>query len=161
MLYIADSILHDIQLAEDAVSEAFIKIIKNLEKINIVDCYRTRGLVVIIVRNVSFDVLRRQKHYQSLSLEDFSENIGYDEPAFDNLTTKEACNKIAGCISSLCKNYIDILHLKIGFDLSYQEIGNILGISPDNAKMRLSRARKALKYKLQKEEDDYEQRSAK
>lgn len=60
MLYIANGILNDIHLAEDAVSEAFMKIIDNLEKINTVDCYQTRGFVVIIVRNVSLDLLRRQ-----------------------------------------------------------------------------------------------------
>ena len=34
MLYIARSILHDHYLAEDAVVEAFIRIINNLNKIN-------------------------------------------------------------------------------------------------------------------------------
>lgn len=56
MLYTAKSILHETHLAEDAVSEAFIKIINNLEKINVIDCYQTRGFIVIIVRNTSIDL---------------------------------------------------------------------------------------------------------
>ncbi len=153
MLYIANSILHEIHLAEDAVSEAFIKIINNLDKINIVDCYRTRGFVVIIVRNVAFDMLRRQKRNQTILLEDYSDDLRYDEPAFDNLITRDACDKIAGCIAKLNKNYSDILYLKMELDCSYEEMGKILGISQENAKTRLGRARKALKEELKKEGD--------
>lgn len=153
MLYIANSILHDIHHAEDAVSEAFIKIIDNLDKINVIDCYRTRGFVVIIVRNVALDILRRQKRYQSMPLEDYNEDFGYEEPAFDNLFIKDACDKIVRCIGRLNKNYSDILYLKIELVCSYEEMGKILGISQENAKMRLCRARKALKVELKREED--------
>jgi RNA polymerase sigma-70 factor (ECF subfamily) len=158
MLYIANSILHDIHLAEDAVSEAFIKIINNCEKINIIDCYRTRGFVVIIVRNVALDMLRRQKRRQTIPLEDYSDNLGYEEPGFDNITVKEICEKVVYCMSKLNKNYSDILYLKMEFNCSYEEIGKILEISQENAKTRLSRARKALKEELKKEDDCHDQR---
>ena len=151
MLYIANSILKEIYLAEDAVSEAFLKIIDNLEKIDIVDCYRTRGFAVIIVRNVAIDMLRKQEKKQVVSFEEYGEDIGYEELAFDNITVKEACDKIMGCIEGLRKDYSDILYLKLEFDCSYEEIGKILNISPENAKMRLFRARKSLMKKLNKE----------
>lgn len=161
MLYIADSILHDIHLAEDAVSEAFIKIMNNLEKINIVDSYRTRGFVVVVVRNVALDMLRRQKRMQMISVEDYSDSIGYEEPDFANITAKEACEMIEGCISRLNKNYADILYLKMEFECSYEEIGKILGINQENVKTRLCRARRALKTELEKEDDYYDHGKAK
>lgn len=151
MLYIANTILNEVHLAEDAVSEAFIKIIDNLEKINIVNCYQTRGFVVIIVRNVAIDMLRKQKKKQIVPLEEDDYDLSYEEPAFDNFSVKEACDKIKNCIGNLKKNYSDILYLKVEFDCSFEEIGKILGISTENAKMRLSRARKALKKELKKE----------
>jgi RNA polymerase sigma-70 factor (ECF subfamily) len=153
MLYIADGILHDIHLAEDAVSEAFIKIIKNLEKINPADCYRTRGFVVIIVRNVALDMLKSRKRSRTIPIEDYSDSIGYEEPDYNNITAKEACEKITGCINRLNKNYSDVLYLKTEFDCSYEEIGKMLGISQANVKTRLSRARKALIAELKKEDD--------
>lgn len=156
MLYVANNILQDIHLAEDAVSEAFIKIMNNLEKINEVDSYRTRGFIVIIVRNIALDILRKRKRVQLLPLDDYSENMSYTDPAFDNLTTKEACDKLTRCIGSLSKNYSDILYLKIELDCSYDEIGNILNISPENAKIRLHRARKALIALLEKEGKNYD-----
>lgn len=93
MLYIADSILHDVHLAEDAVSEAFIKIINNLDKINPKDCYWTRGFVVIIVRNVALDMLRKQKKSKETMI-DFDDSISYEDLNFDNITAEEACQKI-------------------------------------------------------------------
>ena len=43
MFRIAKGILHDTHLAEDAVSEAFVRIIDNLEKINLSDRNKTKG----------------------------------------------------------------------------------------------------------------------
>ncbi len=86
MLYIANSILHEIHLAEDAVSEAFIKIISNLEKIDTVDCYRTRGFGAIIVRNVANDMLRKQRNNNIIPFEDYDDYLGYEEPAFDDFS---------------------------------------------------------------------------
>jgi len=60
----------------------------------------------------------------------------------------EACDKIVDAISRLNKNYSDILYLKIKINYSNDEISKILGISQENAKMRLSRAQKALKEQL-------------
>ena len=154
MLYTAKSILHETHLAEDAVSEAFIKIINNLEKINIIDCYRTRGFIVIIVRSVAFDILRRQNRNQTVPFEDYKEYPDSSkEPVFDDVSAREACSRIADCIARLNKNYSDILYLKIEMGYSYEEIGKMLGITPENAKVRLNRARKALKEQLRKEGD--------
>lgn len=152
MLYIANSILHDIHLAEDAVSEAFIKIINNLDKINIDDCYRTRGFVVIIVRNIALDMLRKKKRSKETMVDYYDDSIPYEESNFENITVEEAYQKVIRCIGRLNKNYSDILYLKIEFDYSYKEIGNLLGITQGNVKTRLSRARKALKIELDKED---------
>lgn len=152
MLYIADSILHDIHLAEDAVSEAFIKIINNLDKININDCYRTRGFVVIIVRNTALDILRKQRRSKETMVDYYDDSILYVEPDFENITVEEAYQKVIRCIGRLNKNYSDVLYLKIEFDYTYKEIGDLLGITQGNVKTRLSRARKALKIELDKED---------
>lgn len=151
MLYVANSILKENHLAEDAVSEAFIKIIDNLEKINEIDCYRTRGFVVIIVRNTALDMLRKQKKEQTIPLEENENYQDCKEPALDSLSAKEVCDKITGCIAKLNKTYSDILYIKVAMDCSCEEIAKILGISPANAKMRLCRARKALIEELKKE----------
>lgn len=161
MLYIANSILHETHLAEDAVSEAFIRIIDNLEKINTINDHQTRGFVVIIVRNISLDLLRRQNRNQTKPLDDYIEYSEYKEPVLDDITARDACDKIADSIAKLNKNYSDILYLKMELKYSNKEISEILGISQENVKMRLSRARKALKKQLQKEGDFYDRQGTK
>ncbi|WP_165613382.1 RNA polymerase sigma factor [Desulfotruncus arcticus] len=113
MLYIANSILHETHLAEDAVSEAFIRIIDNLEKINTINDHQTRGFVVIIVRNISLDLLRRQNRNQTKPLDDYIEYSEYKEPVLDDIAARGACDKIADSIAKLNKNYSDILYLKM------------------------------------------------
>ena len=56
MKHIAMKILGDEHLAEDAVHNAFVKIISNLEKFNKIDCQETRNLIVIIIRSASIDM---------------------------------------------------------------------------------------------------------
>jgi hypothetical protein len=53
MFYIANQILKDDYLSEDAVEQTFVKIIENLDNISDVDCHKTKSYIVIMVRNCS------------------------------------------------------------------------------------------------------------
>ena len=64
MLYTARKILNDNALAEDAVSESIEKIIHNIDKIKEISCYQTRAYIVIIVRSVSLNMLKRLKKHK-------------------------------------------------------------------------------------------------
>lgn len=61
MFKVAYRVLNDYQLAQDAVQTAFINIINNLEKIDEIDCNKTRAFVVIIARNISINLYRKKK----------------------------------------------------------------------------------------------------
>lgn len=72
MLQHAYYILKDISTSEDAVSEAFLRVIKIIEKINELDCLKTRKLMVIIVENISKNIYNQRKRE---ALIDFTEII--------------------------------------------------------------------------------------
>ncbi len=61
MLHIAMKILKDHQLAEDAVQEAFLRLVKNFSKVGQINCPRTRMFTVIIVRNISLSLPVRHR----------------------------------------------------------------------------------------------------
>ena len=60
MFYIARDILHDDQLSEDAVHDAFVAVSKNLDKVGNPVSAETRRFVSVIVRNVSFNMLSKR-----------------------------------------------------------------------------------------------------
>ena len=62
MYWSAYQILGDSHLAEDAVHEAFLKIIKNFHKIGEINCPRTKNFVVIIVKNTARSILEEKNH---------------------------------------------------------------------------------------------------
>lgn len=79
LFHVAKKILKDNNLAEDALQEAFIRIAKNLHKINEVSSPETKGFVVIIVKHVSISMLK-DKNMNNILYDDFSEvlSIGDD-----------------------------------------------------------------------------------
>ena len=66
MLYTAYNILGNQQDAEDAVSEAFLRIAKNFSKLEKTICPKTANQFVIIVRNISIDIYRKNKRKKEI-----------------------------------------------------------------------------------------------
>lgn len=163
MYWIANHILGDSHLAEDAVHEAFLKIIKNFHKIGEIHCPRTKNFVVIIVRNTARSVLEKENRgpkTQSFT-EDFAgsdmaeasdsywENLssGFDETS-DEVLRKE----IMRTVDSLPDWAADVLTLSAIYGCSTAEIAAIGGISTEAAKKRLQRARVLFQNKMKEGE---------
>jgi RNA polymerase sigma-70 factor (ECF subfamily) len=157
MLYIARGILKEKYSAEDAVSQAFIKIINNLQKISFENCNKTKGLIVIIVRNICYDMLRSEKHEKILPLEEFEDVPEDAQDAPLNLAiSEEGYDFVMACLSDLREQYKDILRLKLVYEYTDEEISKILDISQENVRVRFHRARKALIEVMKKRGDHNE-----
>lgn len=70
MFFVANRILREEYLSEDAVHQAFLRIIDNLDKIDKVDCHKTKGFIVIIVENIAIDFYRKRKRENSISFDE-------------------------------------------------------------------------------------------
>lgn len=145
MKHIALKILGDEHLADDAVHNAFIKIISNLHKFNEIDCQETRNLIVIIIRSVSIDMYRkRNREFENTDVLDTEISTETD---FSSIQAEEILREI----EALPEIYRDVLLLKIEYDYKDREIAKLLGIKVDTVSKRLERARKQLKKQLFKE----------
>lgn len=142
MFYVAKSILKDDYLSEDAVHDAFINIAKSLDNISDVTSSRTKGYVVIIVRNISFNILKKQKPF--VEIEDFEENVSYDISLEDEILSKLSFDFIIEEIMNLPVIYKDVLYLSYVEELSTQEISKLINISNEAVKKRLQRGRRKL-----------------
>lgn len=151
MLSIANKYFNDTCSAEDAVSLAFEKIIKNLQKINFEDCNKTKRLLVIIIRNTCADMRRREPKYETVPLDDCEEADGSGAESLPELlVSEETCEAVLACLGKMKAEHKDILRLKYDFNYTDEQIAQLLGIKAQNARVRLHRARKALIEEMRK-----------
>jgi len=148
MFYVAKCILKDDYLSEDAVHEAFINIAKNMDNISEVKSSRTKGYVVIIVRNISLNMLKKQKPYAEI--DDFNENISSDLNLEDEVMSNMSFDFIIDEIINLPVIYKDVLYLSYVEDLSTQEISRLINIPNETVKKRLQRGKKKLAENIKK-----------
>lgn len=147
MYLCAKEILKDDALAEDAVQDAFLKIIYNFHKIGEVNCNRTKRFVVIVVENISIDIYRKERKMQRVPLETLEEIHQFQTPhQSENLT------EIERAIEELPLIYKHVFQLKFGWGYSNEEIMEILNITRNNLKQRLFRGRQLLLERLKEME---------
>lgn len=139
MFYIANKILRDIYLSEDVVHQAFIRIMNNLDKIEEVDSKKTKAFVVVIVENIAIDCYRKRKKENRVSFDEIEIYIS-DETEKDNLILSD----IEEAILRIQTNYASVLRLKYAQGYSNKEISEILNISEENVRQRISRGKKKL-----------------
>ncbi len=151
-------ILADAGLAEDAIHQSFIKIIRNLDKIDLKDESRTRNFLVIICRNTAIDIYKKR-----LYLNNNSDSINYeiDDEVDDNMINyvepskividRETVNKVAEAIENLPEIYRDVILLEKLYGYTKEEIADLLGVNYETIKKRSIRARKILLKALETE----------
>ena len=139
----AHEILGDYMLAEDAVSEAYIRVYKNLHKIEDPASNRTIAFLVTITKNAALTMLARQKG-QSAGEEDLDETLEDDFNLEEESIAKLDAQGVFALVEQLSWELRSVFLLKYAHDLSHKEIGNSLNISENNVTVRLHRARKKL-----------------
>ena len=145
MFVVARDILKDPYKAEDAVNDAFINIIKNFEKIDAVDSPRTKRFLVIIVRNICFNLLKKDKRHPEVLSDDVSEKDRHTPPAEDKFFDSYSIEKLKEKIITLPAKQRDALYLHVAENMSIKEISSLLGLSSETVKKRIQRARKKLR----------------
>ena len=146
MFYIANQILKDPYLAEDAVHQTFIKIIENLDKIEAVDCHKTKSYVVTMVKNCAINYYNRRRSHIEIPFEEL-ENI-----ITDDIDYQEDLDYLTKAITKLPVIYKAILTLKYVQEYSNAEIAKMLDISEATVRKRLERAKFKVQEILEKEE---------
>ena len=144
MYYVAFQILKDSYEAEDAVHNAFLRVIANMEKIDERNCHKTKGFLVAIVEHTAIDIYRKRKRASA---------IPFDELSLYTPDTSESpgTNDVLEAINRLPILYATILRLKYSHGYQDAEISKLLNISEDNVRQRVSRGKKRLQQLLKKE----------
>lgn len=144
MHYCAKQILKDDKLAEDAVHDAFLKMIKFLDKIKEVECNKTKRFVIIIVENAAKDIYRKNIRKMEVSWEEIE--LTYQFPV---ATEMEKVSVVETSILELPLIYRQIFILKYAYGYSNKEISKILDVKEGTVRQRIARGKEKLYKNLQ------------
>lgn len=146
MYYVAMRILRDSHEAEDAVHQAFVKVMDRLDKIDDDDCHKTRAYLVVITESTAIDIYRKRKQSRTVSYDELEIYISGDVES--DYEEKDA---IIRAINALPVNYAVVLKLRYSHGHTDGEIAALLNITEENVRQRISRAKKKLNQLLEKE----------
>ena len=145
---LAYSFMHNRETADDLAQEAFIKAYFGLSKFKFKSTFGT-WLYRITINTIK-DHLRKKERMNKVSIHDIHERPSFqeDEARERKRWGDERRRIVHQFIQTLPEKYRTILTFRDIEGFSYQEISQILQISPGTVDSRLHRARKMLRDKL-------------
>ncbi len=149
MYHIAYAILHHTQQTEDAVSEAFCKVIVNLDKIGDPESPQTKQYMIQIIRNTSISQYRknareadRRTPWDDKFLQIPEEALPSPMEQQEEQAMQQAA--LTEMLHILSETDQKIVLLRCQEHLSFREIAVQCGIREAAARKRFERARKAM-----------------
>jgi RNA polymerase sigma factor (sigma-70 family) len=136
--------LKDREEAEEVAQDTFLKIYKSLSKFNSESKFSTWMYKVAF--NTCLDRLKKNKRSQPVTpMDEFTEQEAISlMNVLDSIEERERKQVIQDCLHCLPGEDSFLLTLYYFEEQSLEEIANIIGINPNNVKIRLYRSRKKL-----------------
>lgn len=151
LIYVGIGIMGNKLDAEELVQDAFVKIASDFPKYRGLSLEDMRGLLVVIVRNLCINrIHERERHKETLIKVDES-LLGMENDPLEKILTKELSALLEKAMRKLPERDRDIFTLRYYYDLSYKQIGDIVGIKPKAVDMRLYRAKRKLREVIEHE----------
>ncbi|MBQ8514050.1 MAG: sigma-70 family RNA polymerase sigma factor [Ruminococcus sp.] len=146
MYRIAYAILHHVQQSEDAVHDAFVKIMRNLQQIDDISSPETKRYIVQIIRNTAINQYRKNAAdaRRFTELDDTAAQIPDENNEVQQRLIHMEQSEIAeDILSGLSPSEREILQLRCEEELSFKEIALRLSLSEAAVRKRFERAKKA------------------
>jgi len=147
LLHVAQSILHDYGLAEDAMQEAFFRLTKNIKRLR-PDPKQVRSFLVTITRNFAIDTLKERNIVSMLSWDE----LVY-EPADNSVSVEDVVDEddeFDRLAQTLPIIYSTVFLMRYKHDYSDQDIAAFLNISEAATRKRLQRAKEKITEEVMK-----------
>lgn len=143
---------HNQEMAEDAVHNAFISIINEKEKYFHLDSRDFRYLAVIIVKNKCIDLLRKERRYVDISMDELEIFLESNEkPIDEQVIISSEYAAIRRHMSSIDEISKQVLLMKYVLGMSYKEIGETLSMTPKHVDTRIYRAKEKVRRLVENE----------
>ncbi len=151
MQKVAQDVLHDSYLAEDAVHNAFIKLEKHMSDIGEPDSLSTKRYLVTITKNAAIDIYRKRN--KQIQKEIYIDELGDADLPVTYMET-DVDNNILDVLKNLPVKYRDIFLLKYSAQLENSQIAEICGIQEVTVRQRIVRGKALIENALKKLEEN-------
>ena len=154
LYHFALSRLQSVPDAQDALQEAFGRVLNHLDDITEIHCSKTRGFLFIIVKRECIRIYRRNRrereHCETPGEEEWA-NCAGDDPTWQQVEPRMAVEEILRRLRTLPEDDQELFLFKHYYGFSYRELAGLFGMSEKNVSVRLSRIRQRLVKALGKE----------
>lgn len=148
---IAYSFLKNANNAEDAVQETFLRISKYPKRFFDMEYDKRISYAVVVLKNAVSDMARPP----GADFEELTDDIADDTPSIEDMAVgKIGSEKLKAFILELPESQRRALQLKITYGMSNGMIANVLGITNEAARKRISDGCKKIKKFLEGENAD-------
>jgi len=142
MLYVANRILGNQTQAEDAVQNAFLKIIKHPEHVLNISIDELKPYLIVVSENTARTIYRKLKQIDETPLENLEL---VDENNIEDATLAKLDIINIFNMPQMSAQYRDVIILKYYYDMDTKMISQILDITEGNVRARLLRAKNQLR----------------
>lgn len=140
LLLYANSLLNNRAEAEDVVQAAFAKLIARPELLKFDTPEENKAYLMAMVHNMAANVLRAQGRQTPWQEEDG--DLPRGDSVEQTVILQESYALAESLVNQLPELYRDVIFLRYGKGLSDREIGDILGVTPNNVRVRIHRGLK-------------------
>lgn len=143
-------VTRDRTLAEDAVSDAMLSLMKKISLLRSLECNKLRSYVVITVRHAAISLLKKRRREPAAgddALVNLEDGFRVDERALSRAGVEE----IKQAVRALPQRERDVMLMRYFREMTDEEIAREMGIQAVSVRVQLTRARKRLAAMLGKE----------
>ena len=157
MLAVAYSILKNGDVSEDIVHKAFIKIMEKIDILEI-DDKRTKAYCMITAKNLSLNHCKREQRFQMESIDLYENKILDFESSqiINNVEEHMMYEDLIAELDLLPEIQRQVFWMRSNYGFSFKVIGDMLNITPTNARKIHSRAKKKLRGIMEGKDYSYE-----
>ena len=132
------------RFAEDALHNAFLKLINKIELLKDLCPEQRRTYILMTIRSCAYDILRMEQKYTDI--EEYEQFLSEDAPTVvDKIIDREGYEYLKTCIRKMSDNYREVCELKYVLHMKEREIAQELGLSEKNVNARIFRGKQVLR----------------
>lgn len=131
------------EISEDLTQETFALAVKDIKKFR-GECKLSVWLCQI-AKHLWYKELKKKNKNINVSFEEINENVLYDETLEENFCAKEEKLKLFKDMQKLDEKSREVMYLRMVGNLSYEEIGEILGKTSNWSRVTFYRAKQKIR----------------